>query len=335
MLNRILVTGCLALISLFLSFNVWANENFVNRPDVQAFINKMVEKHGFKKAELSKIFDAVKVRPSVMHSVKAPLEAAPWYRYQALFLTRSRIEGGVKFWNQHEKLLEKAEKIYGVPASIIVATIGVETTYGKEKGEYPVIDALANIAFSDSRRSHYFRTELEEFLLLSREQHLNPLTIRGSYAGAIGQLQFMPSSYRYYAVNFSGNPRIDLSNNTADIIGSVANYYQKHGWKYNQPVAIPTEVQKSHFSFLSFFSRQKTLKTHADLAEYGIHPYQPIPEDGHFRVIQLQDRSGKEYWIGLHNFEVIKLYNPSDLYAMAVYQLSDSISDLREKSNHA
>ncbi len=334
MLKRYFAIICLGLTSFFYSQLSLADTNFVDRPDVQSFINKMVVKHGFQQNQLVWLFNNVKIRPQVMRSIRAPIEQQPWYDYQTIFITESRIREGVDFWNKHAATLAKAEKIYGVPASIIVATIGVETKYGKNKGEYPVIDALTNIAFSNSPRAPFFRSELEEFLLLVREQHLNALTIKGSYAGAIGQPQFMPSSYRYYAVNFSGNGRIDLSNNVEDIIGSIANYYKKHGWKTNQPVAIPTRVAKNRYSrtLSEALLQAKVDKNH--LAQYGIYPNQEPPSNQALKIIELQNHQGNEYWVGLHNFDVIKRYNPSNLYAMAVYQLSYHIKDLRGRTHH-
>ena len=293
--------------------------HFADKPEVKKFIQQMVHKHHFQRAQLVTLFNQVKIRPAVMRSVKAPLEQKPWYTYQMLFVTEWRIRQGVEFWNKYQDVLERAEKMYGVPASIIVATIGVETKYGKNIGEHRVIDALSNIAFSDSPRASFFRSELEQFLLLSREQHLDPLKVMGSYAGAIGQPQFMPSSYRHYAVNFSGNSKIDLNHNEVDIIGSVANYYKKHGWQTNQPVAVRTHVQQQPFAFLTHSQARPVIS----------------PSQENLKLIELQGYFGKEYWLGYSNFDVIKRYNPSNLYAMAVYQLSYYISRLKGKSDNA
>jgi membrane-bound lytic murein transglycosylase B len=334
MLKSFVISLLLCLSTLLNASTAYADAYFANRPEVQTFINYMTNKHQFDRAQLIALFSTIKIRPRVMQSLRVPLEAKPWSTYQLVFINESHIRQGVEFWNRNQDALDRAEKMYGVPASIIVATIGVETKYGKNKGEYPVIDALASIAFSDSPRAHYFRHELEEFLLLSREQHLDPVTIRGSYAGAIGQPQFMPSSYRHFAVNFSGSGHIDLSDNEYDIIGSIANYYQKHGWKTNQPVAIPTMVQHSRYRFLLKNSTSR-LMTQDELEEYGLYPYSRIPYKQKFKIIQLQGTHGSEYWVGLNNFDVIKRYNPSNLYAMAVYQLSYYITTLREKLNHA
>lgn len=308
----------------------YADDNFVKRPDVITFINYMVSKHGFDKQQLISLFSAVKLRPQVIVNINKPLEREPWHTYQMLFVNEWRIEHGVKFWDKYAAALQKAEETYGVPASIIVATIGIETKYGKYTGPYRVMDALTNLAFSDSPRAGYFRSELKEFLLLTREQHLDPLKVMGSYAGAIGQPQFMPSNYRYYAVNFSKSGQIDLAHNEVDVIGSIANYYKLHGWKPHEPVAVPALMTGNRYNFLLQNNKANQTYTLAQLANYGILPkYNVAPNDLKVKVLELQSRYSKEYWLSYHNFDVIKRYNASDLYAMAVYQLSNYISALR------
>lgn len=326
-------------LSYFLFFSISANadENFANRPDVQTFIKLMVKKHNFKEKDLNALFAEVKIRPQVIAHVKKPLEKEPWRLYQMLFVNEWRIQHGVEFWNKYETALKEAERIFGVPASIIVATIGIETKYGERMGEYRVIDSLSNLGFSESPRAPFFRKELEQFLLLTREQHFDPLKILGSYAGAIGQPQFMPSSYRYYAVNFSRSGQTDLMNNEVDVIGSVANYYKMHGWVLNQPVAVPALSIGDRYNYLSRTENMtQQPMTLAQLARYGIVPKTPVKDDSDLRVkvITLDSRFSKEYWLGFHNFDVIKRYNVSDLYAMAVYQLSTYITSLRDKLNH-
>lgn len=311
-------------------FTAYADNSFVQRPEVMAFINQMVIKYHFDKSELIRLFKSVKIRPKVIQSIKKPLELKPWHTYQMLFVTEWRIREGVKFWNKHQKTLERAEQIYGVPASIIVATIGVETKYGHSTGEYPVIEALVNIAFGDTPRAAYFKQELINFLLLTREQNLNPFKVMGSYAGAIGQPQFMPSSYRNFAVNFSGSGKIDLSHSEEDVIGSIANYYKKHGWQTNQPVAVPASINGGKYQMRLVGNRSISK---SELIEAGIVPTDFSNQA--YKVLQFQGFYGNQYWLGFHNFDVIKRYNSSDLYAMAVYQLSYYISVLREKSYNA
>jgi membrane-bound lytic murein transglycosylase B len=312
-----------------------AETPFVDRPDVQAFIQYMVKKHKFNKQQLTALFKEVKVRPQIMSQMRRPLEKKPWYAYQMLFVSEWRIEHGVKFWNKYADALKRAEETYGVPASIIVATIGVETKYGERTGDYRVMDSLTNIGFSDSPRAKFFRSELEQFLLLTREQHLNPLKITGSYAGAIGQPQFMPSSYRNYAVNFSKSGKIDLMHNEVDVIGSIANYYSKFGWKMQMPVAVQARVIGDRYDYLSRKNQLDKQLSLAELSHYGVVPMNRISDDElKVKVIELDSRYSKEYWLGFHNFGVIKRYNPSDLYAMAVYQLSVYIKALRDRVDH-
>lgn len=315
----------------FLPFVIYADDNFSTRPEVIAFINQMVKQYQFNKPELIALFKAVKVRPKVIQHIKAPLEQSTWRTYQMMFVTETRIRQGVEFWSKYHEALERAEKTYGVPASIIVATMGVETKYGRNTGDYRVIDALVNLGFGYSPRAKFFRNELKEFLLLSREQHLDPLKVMGSYAGAIGQPQFMPSSYRYYAINFSGSGKTDLSHNVVDVIGSIANYYHKHGWKTNQAVAIPASLQGGRYQL--HLTRAGSI-SHSELVQSGLVQRNYL-NDKNYKLIELQGYYGREFWLGFHNFDVIKRYNPSDLYAMAVYQLSYYISVLREKLHNA
>lgn len=309
----------------------FAGTGFAERPEVKSFIHQMVKKHQFSENYLTDIFDHVKVRPKVMSRIRAPLEQRPWHTYQMLFITEWRIQKGVEFWNQYERQLHWAEKKFGVPASIIVATIGVETKYGQHTGEYPVIDALANIAFNNNPRSGFFKQELEEFLLLTREQHLDPLKVMGSYAGAIGQPQFMPSSFRHYAVSYSGNQKIDLSHNEADIIASIANYYKQKGWETNQPIAMPASLMSKHYQFFLGERREINSISQAAFYEYGVPMDKMLSAKPRYKLIKLQSYWGNEYWLGFHNFDVIKRYNSSDLYAMAIFQLSHYITTLKKE----
>jgi len=315
--------------------HAYADENFVHRTDVQEFIQRMVKKHGFNRQQLESLFVQVKIRPQVMRHINKPLEKETWRLYQMLFVNEWRIEHGVEFWNKYAAVLKKAEEVYGVPASIIVATIGIETKFGQKTGDYRVIDSLTNIAFSNSPRAGFFRQELAEFLLLTREQKMDPMKILGSYAGAMGQPQFMPSSYRYYAVNFSGSGKTDLMANEVDVIGSVANYYNKHGWKTHEPITVPALVLGDRYNYLTRLNRVNQPYTLTDLARYRIVPkYKVGRDDLKVKIIELSSRYSSEYWLGFRNFDVIKRYNASDLYAMAVFQLSYYITALRERVNH-
>lgn len=327
-MKKLVVT--IGLFFLLIAFDAAPQENeFIGREDVRNFIKELVKKYQFDEKWLVDIFKQVKIRPKVIQKVRFPLESKPWYTYRRIYVTDQRILDGIRFWEEYQTFLNRAEEIYGVPASIIVATIGIESRYGKNKGYYPVIDALVNLAFSETR-PQFFRKELEEFLLLTRELHLDPLKVMGSYAGAIGQPQFMPSSFRYYAVNFSGHETIDLSNDVADVIGSIANYYHKNGWWRNKPIAFPVSLSGGKYQFS--FDHPKNISL-SELIEKGEKPADFYNEKP--KLIVLTNHYGNEYWYGFHNFDVIKRYNHSELYAMAVYQLSYHLTVMRERYRYA
>lgn len=295
------------------------------RKDVQQFINHMVKKHHFDKKQLTTWLNAAHIQPDILKSIAKPAEKLPWYRYEPIFITPKRISEGVDFYQQNYKALKRAEKEYGVPAQIIAAIIGVETFYGKHKGKNSVLDALVTLGFDYPPRKEFFISELEHFLLLAREEHWDPTQIKGSYAGAMGTPQFMPSSYRKFAVDFNGHGKRDLINNTNDAIGSVANYFKASGWKPYQPIAIYTQIKSDKFkAHLASKANPKPNLTYTQLKELGIH----LPNNltGHqFALMEFEGEKKPEYWLGAHNFYVITRYNHSDRYAMAVFTLSKEI----------
>lgn len=309
-----------------------ADSQFTKRKDVQTFIHMMVHKHHFNARALQSLLQQIKIRQKIIKAAHKPLEESPWNLYQMLFVNEWRIEHGVKYWNKHADSLKRAERQYGVPAAIIVATLGVETKYGQRIGGHRVIDALGNLAFNQNHRHGYFRKELECFLLLTRKYHLDPLKVMGSYAGAIGQPQFMPSSYLRYGIKLSKRGYPDLIHNDADAIASIANYYHQHGWRRQQPVAVRAYLLSKRYNFSTKKNTQRYM-TIAQLNRYGVIPkYKASADHALAKVITLEKSHTRyEYWLGFHNFEVIKRYNASNLYAMAVYQLSHYISELREK----
>jgi membrane-bound lytic murein transglycosylase B len=319
----------LALISLLMTLVMpaysSADENyFENRKDVADFINEVSKKHGFDKNNLKKLFAKVEFKQSIIDAINRPAESKPWFEYKPIFVTNTRIREGVTFWNNNQETLERAEKKYGVPPEIIVAIIGVETRYGKHKGGYRVFDSLATLAFGYPKRAKFFRGELEQYLLLAREEKLDLLTVKGSYAGAMGQAQFISSSYRNFAVDFDGDGKRDLWENTSDAIGSVANYFKRHKWTPGGKVTTPATVSSSHIKGLV----EKGYKPHstvADLRQRGVKPESTLDPDELGALIELKKQSGQEYWLGLNNFYVITRYNHSPLYAMAVYQLGQAI----------
>ena len=289
--------------------------------DVQDFIGEMVQKHGFDKSELDSIFSRVKISNSILDAISKPAESMPWYKYRKIFIRKDRIELGRKFIKQNNDLLISAENEYGVPPEIIAAIIGVETRYGGNTGRYKVIDSLVTLGFRYPKRASFFRSELEQFLLLAREQGLDPHSVTGSYAGAMGIPQFISSSYRQYAVDFDKDGRIDIWENPADAIGSVANYFKMHGWERGQEITIKANVTGNQYEEVVGNTLEPD-KKFKELIQYGITSKTPVAEDESAKLLMYELENGKEFWLGLKNFYVITRYNHSSLYAMAVYQLS-------------
>lgn len=301
-----------------------AQADFSNRKDVGAFIDEMVQSHGFERDELRRTFTQVKPLPKVLEAISRPAEAKPWHQYRPIFLGADRIEGGIRFWKEHAAILERAEREYGVPAHIIVAILGVETRYGKNRGGYRIIDSLSTLAFDYPPRGQFFRGQLEQYLLMSREEEISPLSLKGSYAGAMGLPQFIPSSFRSYAVDFDGDGRRDLWEDVEDVVGSVANYFSRHGWEPGEAVAYPASVSgERHGELLELGISPKTAA--AKLPEYGVSVQSDIPAEANVSLIKLDQTDGPEYWVTRKNFYVITRYNHSSLYAMAVHQLSEAI----------
>ncbi len=295
------------------------------------FIDKMVKQHQFDKAELDKLFKSVAVKQSILKAISRPAEGMPWHKYRKIFIRDKRIAGGVKFWKDNQATLEAVEKQYGVPPEIVTAIIGVETLYGKHTGNYRVIDALSTLGFAYPKRSKFFLKELEQFLLLCREEKMNPLKPLGSYAGAMGRPQFMPSSYRAYAADFEQDKKRDIWANNADVIASVANYFAVHRWKKDQPVAFQVSSDKKDYGKLI----KKGLKpdtTVQQLEKAGIKIEASLAKNEPIKLFKFKQKKHDDLWIGLHNFYVITRYNHSQLYALAVYQLSQAILEQKQSN---
>lgn len=293
---------------------------------IQRYIDFLVTKYHFDRNWLERAFQKTRIQPQIIQAMNKPAESLPWFRYRSIFLTTSRIDGGAKFWRSHRAALARAAHIYGVPPSIIVAIIGVETDYGQRMGRWPVMDALTTLAFDYPSRSRYFRRQLTQFLLLAKEHHLNPLVPKGSYAGAMGLGQFMPGSLHHYAVHFASGTKGFEWNNPVDAIGSIANYLSKNGWRRGRLVAVEAQVnrgfQQEHHA--RYF---KTGYSSIEVLKKGFHSINTLSCSScqDYSLIGLQGRKGDHYWIGGGNFLVIMRYNESPLYAMAVYQLSNQI----------
>jgi membrane-bound lytic murein transglycosylase B len=323
-MRRIPSLGFIALLIL-LSFSIFADTAFTQRKDVQLFINSMVKEHHFSPKELSAIMNQVVIQPAIIESMEKPYEKKNWDVYRNLFLTQSRLKGGLDFWMANKKDLELAQEKYGVPPEIIVAILGIETLYGERQGEYRVLDALATLAFNYPKRSSYFSRELKEFLLLCRE-HKKPVTqYKGSYAGAIGQPQFMPSSYRQFAVDFHNTGTRDLVSNNSDSIGSIANYFKKHGWKTNDGVAQHARLVGSRYKSIQVNPKNPNYY-YSQLITHGIKPVTAAyNHPSRAALLELITAKGNEYWIAYPNFFVITRYNSSPQYALAVYLLSQQL----------
>ena len=307
--------------------------DFQDNPDVQVFIDSMVKKHQFDRLKLETLFAKAKKRDDILEAISRPAEKTkPWYEYRKIFVKPKRIEGGVKFWQENVDILEKAAQQYGVDPAIIVAIIGVETRYGAHTGSYRVIDSLSTLAFAYPPRSKFFRSELEQFLILAREEDVDTRTAKGSYAGAMGYGQFIPSSYRNYAVDFNGDGKRDLWNSLDDIIGSVANYFHRHGWQAGVPVANKITGTSPVKATQISESLKPGKKTAADFASEGITSTPPMPDDLPVALLKLEQKDGPEHWLTSKNFYVITRYNRSPLYSMAVYQLSEAIRDAHQHS---
>lgn len=306
--------------------------DFTHNTRTQAFIDKMVTSQGFDRDELQSLFDEAKKRDDILEAIARPAEKTkPWYEYRKIFLTGERIRGGVEFWREHADILERAAQELQVDPAIIVAIIGVETRYGKNTGSYRVLDALSTLAFAYPPRSKFFSSELEQFLILAREENVDLRTAKGSYAGAMGYGQFIPSSYRNYAIDFDEDGQRDLWNNIEDIIGSVANYFHRHGWKSGESVANRVTQGKVPASMVS--ENSKPDKTAGELAAIGVRTTPPLSTNQPVAVLELEQRKSSEYWLTSKNFYVITRYNRSPLYAMSVYQLSEAIRDAYKKGS--
>lgn len=297
------------------------------RAESERFIVEMVKTHNFDQGALATLLGQAHYSQEIIDAINRPYEAKPWRDYRKLFLTPERIEGGVAFWRDNAETLRRAESRYGVKAEILVAIIGVETNYGSNVGRHRVLDALTTLGFTYPKRAAFFRSELEHFLLLTREEQIDPVTAVGSYAGALGKPQFISSSYRAYAVDFDEDGRRDLWGSNPDVIGSVANYFARHGWRTGEPVTFPAAFAGAPSADIQIASKQPLVPnlTLATLRQAGVRWPAAAHNPDTTASLILLDGDEDEYWVGLENFYVLTRYNHSNLYAMAVHQLSEEI----------
>jgi membrane-bound lytic murein transglycosylase B len=297
----------------------------LSRDDVRAFEVEMEQKHGFDPVWLDSLLREARSVPRIIELMNRPAERVkPWHEYRAHFLTEQRINEGARFWEEHRARLEQIEQDSGVPARVIVAILGVETFYGRITGKTRVIDALSTLAFDYPPRSAYFRAELEQFLLLTREEQVDPVTATGSYAGAMGYPQFMPRSYRAYAVDGDADGRRDLWSSTDDVLASIANYLREHGWRAGEPVVVPAQLYFADAEGLVAGSIVAD-ETVGSLRAKGLEFDTVLDDDAPALFSGVAGDGGPELRAGFHNFSVITRYNRSVLYALAVNDLGESI----------
>jgi membrane-bound lytic murein transglycosylase B len=318
---------------------VFASSDYLSRPDVRSFIDSMSEEHGIESADLERILGAIRYTPAAVRLIgpepsSAPSPARSYTRYRAKFLTPELILAGSRFWAQHSEDLARAEAEFGVPAEVILGILGVETSYGRNTGTFRAIDALATIAFDGVRRQDYFRDELKELLLLARDTGIDPLAIKGSYAGALGLPQFMPSSYRRYAVDYDGDGAIDLSGSPSDAIGSIASYMKAFGWVEGEPPTAPVRLAPDTAADL--VSGLQRVHDVLEVQGKGVVFSGREPPAGPCSIFELPSPGKPSKFVaGFTNFEVVTRYNRSTFYASAVLELGEAIGKAHSRRQMA
>ncbi len=304
-------------------------------PGTDEFVKKAVSDYGLQETDVRNLLAGAEYKQSIVDAISRPAEGKPWYEYKKIFLTDTRVRQGIEFWNEHAELISAVSEKYGVDEEIIVAIIGVETSYGRITGGYRTVDALVTLGFYypqnlSSDRSGFFSSELLQYIQLAKEENLPASEITGSYAGAMGMGQFMPSSYREYAVDFDGDGRRDLWRSTPDVVGSVANYLNRHGWQPGKPVT--RRARASENAAFDMIKRDlKPTLTVAEWADKGFTSSSELLPHLPAAVLKLVEKDRNSYWLTFKNFWVITRYNRSPRYAMAVYDLSQMIKKGMEK----
>jgi membrane-bound lytic murein transglycosylase B len=293
-------------------------------PELRGFIDEMVQRHNFDKAVLERVFSGAQLKTGVVDAMERPREALPWHEYKQAFLDDQHVAKGVAFWKEHAEVLARAQAQYGVPPEVILGVIGVESHFGHMRGGYRLIDVLTTFMLKYPPRAAYFRDELEQLLLLARDLHLPVESFRGSFAGAIGLPQFMPSSYRRYAVDFDGDGVPNLMSSVDDAIGSIANFLHVHGWKNGEPVLDDVRLEGTLYFWIEKLGVKPTL-TVADLIRYGVFPAHNADSRRPAALIEFEGANGPFYRVGYDNFYVITRYNHSKRYALAITELSAMI----------
>jgi membrane-bound lytic murein transglycosylase B len=298
----------------------------LHRPEIVAFIKEVTQREGLKRKEVQRLLKEARPQPKIIDIMNRPIEkVAPWYEYREHFVNPERVSDGAQFWADHRESLERVAETYQVPPEYLVAILGVETRYGRITGHYRVLDALATLAFDYPPRHSYFAGELAQFMVLAKEKQLDPLTTTGSYAGAMGAPQFMPSAYRRYAVAAGNDERRDLWSDWDDILASVANYLHENGWKPGQPVLAETRIDPAATFHIEPHNLELN-ETVDTLGAHGVTVDAEVPADTPAVLILAEQPDGPSYRVGFHNFYVLTRYNTSARYAMAVHDLAQAIS---------
>ena len=310
----------LTAIVLALAFSAPARAMDIQKPGVKAFIDHMVEKYQYPRAKLDKLLAETQISQKLIAALTHPAESKPWYEYRAIFVRPARIKAGREFLTRQKKALAAAQARYGVPPAVIASLIGMESFYGRHEGTHSALQALVTFSFGYPPREHFFRHELAQYLILCRENGFDPTQVKSSYAGALGAGQFMPSSYRRYAIDADGHGS-DLFHSWDDITASIANYLARHGWRRDEPVAAPAAVPPGVDADRLVGRKMKA----GLLRRLGVVFDAPVPGTASVRLVQVELRHKTRYWVGLPNFSVLMSYNRSPLYALAATQLAAAI----------
>lgn len=324
MFTRLITLGALSLAGLLVAVNPAHALNVDKYPALRSLIDEMADQYGYDPQKLRRTFRCARIRPEIIEAMERPKELLPWFEYSRIFLTEENVQRGAQFWKKHQAALTRAGEEYGVPPEIVVAIIGVETQFGRNKGNISIIDALTTLTLDYPARSAFFRRELTEFLLLARELDINACRFKGSYAGAMGLPQFMPSIYRQFAVDFDANGVRDILESPEDAIGSVALYLKQHGWETGAPVADDAHLEGTLYFWIEKLGLKPALPVR-QLTRYGIFPRRPDNTERRAALISLEGEYGPFYRLGYNNFYVITRYNHNKRYAMAVYELGERI----------
>lgn len=304
----------------------YIGSGLLSRPDVASYIDNRVRRGGFSRTELEVFFGSVEHKQNIIHIMDRPGTSRPWYQFRQSNVSGGRIQNGDRFWHQHVAVIDSVAQHYGVPAELIVAIIGIETNYGNNTGSFRVADSLTTLAFSYPRRAEFFQKELDEFLQLAHEENQDMLTFTGSYAGAMGMPQFMPSSYRKWAVDWDGDGHRDIWHNVGDVAASVANYVKQHGWQTGQPIAVPVSLNITPQLQEIIDSKTELKYTVADFRRMGVLIAPQVADQQKAVLYQLEVAPGQyEYWLGLNNFYTVWQYNHSRMYVSAVREIANGL----------